>query len=116
MLDDLDCLSSFRQLLALVGWVIDKASEWLGWLVKETGVSYSTQKQALNGLVFFLRDVCGMEEIVLSVRLRKGQKREKVVMSVREVLAVLDRLDGDAHRVCTTGRDLVPKGMIEVVQ
>jgi hypothetical protein len=28
----------------------------------------------------------------------------------------LDRLDVDAHRACTTGRDLVPKGMIEVVQ
>jgi integrase len=31
----------------------------------------------------------------VNVQLKKTPKREKVVMSVREVLAVLERLDGD---------------------
>ena len=39
----------------------ERAREWLTWLVAETQVSFATQKQALNALVFFFKDVCGVE-------------------------------------------------------
>ena len=45
----------------------ERASLWLGDLVTTGKVSYATQKQALNALVFFYRDVCGLEEVVLDV-------------------------------------------------
>jgi integron integrase len=73
----------------------EKAAEWLSWLVTVKEVGFATQKKALNAIVFFLKEVCGCEEVQLSVRLKRTPKREKVVMSIREVLAVLDKLDGD---------------------
>lgn len=72
---------------------VERASDWLTELVDKGKVSYATQKQALNSLVFFFRDVCGKEQVILDVRLRKTEKRTPVVMSVREVVALLDRLD-----------------------
>lgn len=69
-----------------------KASQWLSWLVTEEKVAYSTQKQALNALVFFFREVCGREEVHLNVRLRQTPKRIPVVLSVGEVAAVLANL------------------------
>jgi integron integrase len=72
---------------------VERGSEWLMELVDRSKVSYATQKQALNALAFFFRDVCGREEVVFDVRLRKTERRVPVVMSVREVLALLDHLD-----------------------
>ena len=57
-----------------------RASEWLGLQVTERQVSFSTQKQALNALVFFFKDVCGMAEVELNVRMRKTPKRIPVVL------------------------------------
>ncbi|MBC8128278.1 MAG: integron integrase [Gloeobacteraceae cyanobacterium ES-bin-144] len=74
--------------------MIDRASEWLTELVDKGKVAFATQKQALNALVFFFKDVCGKEEVIFNVRLRRTEKRTPVVMSRREVLAVLDKLDG----------------------
>ena len=70
----------------------ENARDWLTELVDQGKISYATQKQALNALVFFYRDVCGKEEVNLDVKLRKTQKRAPVVMSAREVLALLDKL------------------------
>ncbi len=70
-----------------------KGRDFLTWLVAERNVSFATQKQALNGLVFFYRDVCGMEKVDLEVRLRKTSPRLPVVLDVREVMAVLERID-----------------------
>ena len=70
-----------------------KGRDFLTWLVAERRVSFSTQKQALNALVFFFRDVCGMDEVDLGVRLRKTQQRLPVVLDVREVVAVLEKID-----------------------
>ena len=53
----------------------EEASLFLGYLVEKEKVSYSTQKQALNALVFFFREVCGMEEVRLEVRLRKTEAK-----------------------------------------
>lgn len=76
----------------------ERASEWLGGLVGESRLSFSTQKQALNAVVFFLREVCGKAEVQLSVRLRRTLPRVPVVLTAREVLAILDRLSG-RHRL-----------------
>jgi integron integrase len=74
----------------------DKARDFLSWQVTERKVSFATQKQALNALVFFFKAVCGMDEVDLEVRLKKTEARVPVVLEVREVkevLAVLDRID-----------------------
>jgi integron integrase len=67
--------------------------DYLVYLVTERKVSFATQKQALNALVFFFKDVCGMVEVDLEVRLRKTATRLPVVLDVKEVLAVLDKID-----------------------
>ena len=77
------------------GMDVAKARDWLTLLVSQQQVSFATQKQALNALVFFYRDVCGMAEVHLEVRLRKTEPRVPVVMTCQEVLAVLDKLEGD---------------------
>jgi len=71
----------------------DKARDFLSWQVAERKVSYATQKQGLNALVFFFKAVCGLEEVDLEVRLRKTEPRMPVVLEVKEVLAVLDKID-----------------------
>ena len=54
--------------------------------------SFQTPKQALNGLVFFFRDVCGREEVDLKVTFRKTEKRPPVVLDFEEVDAILNNL------------------------
>jgi integron integrase len=76
----------------------DRATAWLAGLVADSAVSFSTQKQALNALVFFYRDVCGREEVKLGVKFRRRGRRVPVVLSRREVRAVLDELSG-SYRV-----------------
>lgn len=75
--------------------ILDEAacSEWLGQLVERQGVSFSTQKQALNALVFFYKDVCGRDEVVLAVKMRKRQPRIPVVLTKEEINRVLDLLE-----------------------
>ena len=60
--------------------------------------SFSTQKQALNALVFFFKEVCGHEEVDLQVKLRKTTKRIPVVVNFQEILAILARLE-DRYRL-----------------
>jgi hypothetical protein len=43
-----------------------RAADYLEHLVEVGKVAFATQKQALNGLVFFFRDVCGMAEVRLA--------------------------------------------------
>lgn len=62
-------------------------------LVKDEEVSFATQKQALNALVFFFKDVCGREEVDLGVRLRKGTQRVPTVMAAGEVKRMIDRME-----------------------
>ncbi|MEM9079097.1 MAG: integron integrase [Verrucomicrobiota bacterium] len=70
-----------------------KGAEWLTELVAKERLSFSTQKQALNALVFFFREVCGDEEVVLDVRLRKTKPRIPVVLSSGEVFALIGKLE-----------------------
>ncbi len=69
-----------------------RGREFLTSLVVEEKQSFSTQKQALNALVFFFKEVCGQPEVDLEVRLRPTSKRIPVVIDFREVLAILERL------------------------
>lgn len=69
------------------------ARDWLAGLVSETRVSFATQKQALNALVFLYRDVCGMEEVDLGVKLRKTSKRIPVVLDMKEVMKLIEKLE-----------------------
>jgi integron integrase len=70
-----------------------RARDFLTMLVLERRVSFSTQCQALNALAFFFKEVCGMEEVDLEVKLRKTTKRIPVVLDVQEVMAVLEKID-----------------------
>ena len=63
-------------------------------LIREEGVAYGTQKQALNALVFFYREGCHREQVDLQVRFRKTKRRAPVVLAVEEMLALIDRLGG----------------------
>jgi integron integrase len=90
-----------RWVAAFAAWVGDgrammrpeKGRDFLVWQVEDRKVSYSTQKQALNALVFFYKAVCGMESVDLEVRLRKTEPRVPVVLDVKEVMKVLDKID-----------------------
>lgn len=72
----------------------ERASAYLGWLVTERKVSFATQKQALNALAFFFKDVCGRDSVKFDVRLRVTAKRLPVVLDVGEVMEILDRMEG----------------------
>ncbi len=67
--------------------------DWLTELVVKRGVSFATQKQALNAVAFFYRDVCGREEIDLEVKMRKRPPRMPIVLTKTEIRAVLDQLE-----------------------
>ncbi|MDC0276120.1 integron integrase [bacterium] len=69
-----------------------RAREWLAHLVNRDKVSFSTQKQALNALAFFYKDVCGREEVDLQITFRKTTRRIPVVLSLKEIAAVLEKL------------------------
>lgn len=91
-----------RWVSAFAGWAGDarsmmkpqKGRDFLVWQVNERKVSYATQKQALNALVFFYKAVCGMEVVDLEVRLRKTEPRIPVVLDIAEMIKVLDKIDG----------------------
>ncbi|QTN34378.1 integron integrase [Akkermansiaceae bacterium] len=71
----------------------ERGGAWLAELVDKGKVSFATQKQALNALAFFFRDVCRKEEVLFDVRLRRTERRTPVVMSAKEVVALLDKLE-----------------------
>ena len=75
--------------------IMDEANarDWLARLVTETKVSYATQKQALNALVFFYKDVCGQEKVDLGVQMRKRNRHIPVVLSKREVFSLIEKVE-----------------------
>ena len=70
-----------------------KARDWLSELVTQTNISYATQKQALNALAFFFKDVCGMPEVNLAIRMRKRGVRIPVVLSKEEVFRLIEKIE-----------------------
>ncbi len=67
--------------------------DWLAELVARDGIALSTQKQALNALVFFIRDVCGLEELDLEVRMKRTAKRVPTVLSIPEVMRLVAAIE-----------------------
>ena len=69
--------------------------DFLSHLAVERGVSSATQSQALNAIVFVYRHVLGknIENMIDAVR-GKQRRRLPVVLSVREVERIFDKMDG----------------------
>lgn len=69
------------------------AREWLTYLVEKREVSFSSQKQALNALAFFYRDVCEMAEVDLGVKFRKRTRNIPTVLSSREIFKLIEKME-----------------------
>ena len=54
---------------------------------------FSTQKQALNAVAFFFKHVCGVEDPVFEVKLRKTGTRVPVVLSKGETQRIFEKLE-----------------------
>lgn len=74
-------------------WGPDGASAYLKYLALERGVAASTQKQALNAMVFLLKRVFGIEEFDLDFHYARQYRRPPVVMTRQEVQAVFAHLE-----------------------
>lgn len=76
---------------------------YLEHLVINRKVSSSTQKQALNALVFFYKQVLGAElsDNILFSRSRKP-KRLPVVLTRDEVVSLLSNIKGERHKLMAT--------------
>jgi integrase len=62
-------------------------------VVADENCAYPTQKQALNAMVFFFKQVCGVENPIFDVKLMKTEIRLPVVLSENETHRVFDQLD-----------------------
>ena len=77
---------------------VDTATRFLTSVVEDDDCAYSTQKQALNALAFFFKQVCGVEEPVFQVKLRKTETRVPVVLSKQETHRVFEKLESPDGR------------------
>jgi len=71
---------------------VGSASRFLTSVVDDEECAYSTQKQALNALAFFFKQVCGVDDPVFNVKLRKTGARVPVVLSKSETQRVFGSL------------------------
>lgn len=76
----------------------ETATRFLTSIVEDEDCAYATQKQALNALAFFFKQVCGMENPVFNVKLRKAGARMPVVLSPAEVQRVVGELESASER------------------
>ncbi|MFC7339717.1 tyrosine-type recombinase/integrase, partial [Haloferula chungangensis] len=72
---------------------VETASLFLESVVKDEDCAYSTQKQALNALAFFFKHVCGVDDPVFKVKLRKTGTRVPVVLSKGETQRIFEKLE-----------------------
>ncbi len=70
---------------------------WLTFLVEKEKVAFATQKQALNALVFFYKDVCGRAEVDLQVKMKKTGQRQPVILNKSELMGLIGKLE-DRYR------------------
>ncbi|NQX02951.1 integron integrase [bacterium] len=77
---------------------VETASRFLTSVVADEDCAYSTQKQALNALAFFFKQVCGVEEPEFQVKLRKTGTRVPVVLSPPETQRVFENLKSPEGR------------------
>jgi len=83
---------------------VETATRFLTSVVEDEDCAYSTQKQALNALAFFFKYVCGVEEPVFRVKLKKTGARVPVVLSKGETQRVFEKLDGETERYALAAR------------
>ena len=76
----------------------ETATRFLTSVVEDEDCAYSTQKQALNALAFFFKQVCGVVEPVFEVKLRKTGTRVPVVLSKGETQQVFEKLESAEGR------------------
>ncbi|MEP4076602.1 integron integrase [Haloferula sp.] len=76
---------------------VETATLFLKSVVKDEDCAYSTQKQALNALAFFFKQVCGVENPIFDVKLRKTGTRVPVVLTREEAQQIFERLEGPGH-------------------
>ena len=72
-------------------------------LVADEECAFSTQKQALNALAFFFKNVCRIENPVFAVKLKKTDQRMPVVLSKEEAdwkAGISWRRDCNMGRAC----------------
>lgn len=77
---------------------VETATRFLTSVVRDEDCAYSTQKQALNALAFFFKQVCGIEDPVFGVKLRQTGTRVPVVLSKPETGRLLAQLDAQHPR------------------
>ncbi|NRB75332.1 MAG: tyrosine-type recombinase/integrase, partial [Verrucomicrobiales bacterium] len=77
---------------------VETATRFLTSVVEDEDCAYSTQKQALNALAFFFKHVCGVEEPVFGVKLRKTGARVPVVLSKPETQRIIAELEASSDR------------------
>jgi integron integrase len=73
------------------------ASRFLTSLVNDEDCAYSTQKQALNALAFFFKNVCGVENPVFAVKLKKTETRIPVVLAKEETVELFEKIESAEH-------------------
>ncbi len=74
----------------------ETATRFLTSVVDDEDCAYSTQKQALNALAFFFKQVLGKEEPVFNVKLKKTGARVPVVLSQGETQRLFGALENPA--------------------
>lgn len=67
-------------------------------IVAQEDCAYSTQRQALNALAFHFKHVCGVENPVFNVKLRKTSQRVPVVLSKKETGVLLNEMKATEER------------------
>ena len=72
---------------------VETATRFLTSVVDDEDCAYATQKQALNALAFFFKQVCGMEEPRFGVKLKKTGTRIPVVLSKKEAQEIFTKLE-----------------------
>ena len=78
--------------------LVETASRFLASVVEDEDCAYSTQKQALNALAFFFKQVCGVDDPVFAVKLKKTGACVPVVLSKGETTRLFDKMESPDGR------------------
>jgi len=87
----------------------ETATRFLTSVVDDEDCAYSTQKQALNALAFFFKHVCGVEDPVFAVKLRRSGTRVPVVLSTQETQRVFEKVEEGERKCGGDGEDRCPR-------
>lgn len=79
---------------------VECATAFLQSVVVDEECAFSTQKQALNALAFFYKQVCAIAEPNFRVKLRKTEQKVPVVLSTRETGELLGEMKENEGAYC----------------